>query len=251
MDAVSKDQKHSSYVARRIYQKQLSRDVAAQGKSCMEKIVGTEREEHTKQMANIVSEVTIPDSTAVADEIETTDDNTIIDVEEVMSIMNATSLFPKEETELLQEVTSAGIGSRTSDDVMSLCGTRTVTTATATQPPTTVAVNTSTVISHSMPTTSSAPDAVIQHEDMGVEVKKELAEEEVARTSIQKRFCPEEDKTLKAGIAKHGLGKWSIMLKDNTLSFHTSRTRHALRMRADTLGLSKRKKSGRRTKTAE
>ncbi len=30
MEAISKDQKHSSYVARRIYQKKLSRDVAAQ-----------------------------------------------------------------------------------------------------------------------------------------------------------------------------------------------------------------------------
>ena len=31
MEAVSKDQKHSSYVARRIYQKKLSREVAEQG----------------------------------------------------------------------------------------------------------------------------------------------------------------------------------------------------------------------------
>ena len=57
MDAISKDQKHSSYVAKRVYQKRLSREVATEGKSCMEKIVGTERDDHTKQLASILGDL--------------------------------------------------------------------------------------------------------------------------------------------------------------------------------------------------
>ena len=53
-DAISKDQKHSSHVAKRIYQKQLSREIAVSGKACMEKIFGKERDEHTKDFASSV-----------------------------------------------------------------------------------------------------------------------------------------------------------------------------------------------------
>ena len=54
-DTISKDQKHSSYVAKRVYQKQLSRQVAVGGKACMEKILGKGRDEHTKDFASSVS----------------------------------------------------------------------------------------------------------------------------------------------------------------------------------------------------
>ena len=83
---------------------------------------------------------------------------------------------------------------------------------------------------------------------MDLEVKKELMESENASALCQKRFCPEEDNALKEGIRKHGLGKWAIMLKDTSLKFSPSRTRDALRMRADTLGLSKNKRNTRKNK---
>ena len=86
-------------------------------------------------------------------------------------------------------------------------------------------------------------------EEMDLEVKKELMEGENASPLCQKRFCPEEDNVLKEGIKKHGLGKWSVMLKDTSLKFSPSRTRDALRMRADTLGLSKNKRNTRKNKT--
>lgn len=38
--------------------KKLSRDVAAQGKSCMQKIVGTGRHNHTRQLASSIAEIT-------------------------------------------------------------------------------------------------------------------------------------------------------------------------------------------------
>ena len=77
---------------------------------------------------------------------------------------------------------------------------------------------------------------------LSVKVKKEVAENEADRAHFQKRFCLDEDAALKEGIEKYGLGKWSVMLKDKTLNFHPNRTRDALRVRADTLGLSKKKK---------
>ena len=68
MKAISADQKHSSYVAKRIYQKKLSRDIAHQGKTCMKKIRGNQGEEHTKEMANLVSEESSPDIVLMEEE---------------------------------------------------------------------------------------------------------------------------------------------------------------------------------------
>ena len=50
-EVVSKDQKHSNYIARRSYQKQLSREVATAGVECMRELVGKEREVHTSELA--------------------------------------------------------------------------------------------------------------------------------------------------------------------------------------------------------
>lgn len=54
-DIITKDQKHSSNVAKRIYKKMLSRDVATRGAECMEKMVGPARSEHTKGLAESLS----------------------------------------------------------------------------------------------------------------------------------------------------------------------------------------------------
>ena len=55
-EIISKDQKHSSHVAKRIYKKVLSRDVAVKGMKCMEKITGKGREEHSKELASILTQ---------------------------------------------------------------------------------------------------------------------------------------------------------------------------------------------------
>ena len=54
-ETISKDQKHSSYVAKRSYQKYLSRQVALEGRACMQKIVGVERDQHTKTLASSIN----------------------------------------------------------------------------------------------------------------------------------------------------------------------------------------------------
>ena len=234
MDTVSKDQKHSSYVAKRIYQKKLSRDVATQGRSCMQKIVGKERDAHTKEIASIINGSLSSDSMIRATEEDpcTSNSSPVIDVEEIMSIISGTTLQTKNEEE------TCGDGG---DPVIEPLPTDVITSAVVMTSEPTVNIVRST-------RTASQKDQ-IGAEEMDLEVKKELMEGENASPLCQKRFCPEEDNALKEGIKKHGLGKWSVMLKDTSLKFSPSRTRDALRMRADTLGLSKNKRNTRKNKT--
>ena len=51
---ITKDQKHSSYVARRSYQKKLSREIASHGAEAMKDLVGEEGGNHTKELASKV-----------------------------------------------------------------------------------------------------------------------------------------------------------------------------------------------------
>ena len=197
MEAVSKDQKHSSYVARRIYQKKLSREVAEQGRSCMEKIAGMGRNEHTKVMAN-----NIANDALSAERSGSTD---IPEVEEVMSLDGGDNILPKEEEASIEI-----------------------------QPIPTV---------HSLQDVENPPQ-------ISIEVKKEL-QQDFLEGAVQKRFSAAEDTVLREGIKKYGLGKWSEMLKDSTLKFHPRRTRDSIRVRADTLGLTKKKVRKSRRKNAQ
>ena len=293
MKAISADQKHSSYVAKRIYQKKLSRDVALQGNTCMKKITGKVRDEHTKEMASLVSnpsceeiiqmeEETDPqtnDHTAgekivvvgndkveemvdlVAREFPTEivqmDEDVVTndEVEEVLSVLSLTELKTKEEevaeeeeeeedkekeancslmkpgySTIAEEVTSVS----THTDQESTSRSNSVPAGVSDPGPSTYR--------HCKNTRLSALTDMPQISDISVEVKKELVDNEGCRGLVQKRFSPQEDTVLKEGIKKHGLGKWSLMLKDKSLNFHPARTRDSIRVRADTLGLTKKKK---------
>jgi hypothetical protein len=243
MNAVSKDQKHSSYVAKRIYQKKLSRAVAAQGRSCMEKIVGVERKAHTREIASIINDVQSSDLPTVTPEDgpSTSGSNTGNDVEEILSIISGTTLHAKDEAELSfsdeeGEIESSLIPSSSTDTMKTETNTSVVGLKSMSVAP---------VTRSTRRTTQKDQTAT---EEMELEVKKELVEGEVASPLCQRRFCPKEDSALKEGIKKYGLGKWSVMLKDTSLNFSSSRTRDALRMRADTLGLSKNKRKNRKKK---
>ena len=73
-ETISKDQKHSSYVAKRAYQKTLCRDVAVNGRECMQKLSGKGRDDHTNALATSLSKVTlsrksIPNDTCIDTEM--------------------------------------------------------------------------------------------------------------------------------------------------------------------------------------
>ena len=78
-----------------------------------------------------------------------------------------------------------------------------------------------------------------------IEVKKEELQNALTPGARFIRYTPEEDSFLRDGVKKYGLGRWSHILKDSEYTFHASRTRDSLRMRAETIGLSKKKKSKR------
>ena len=252
MKAISADQKHSSYVARRIYQKKLSRDVAVQGKTCMKKITGTQRDVHTREMADLIGAGSSPETVQIAEDGDPLEDNgedvdgvtapvvTGDEVEEVLSIL--TVLDTKQEGEEEEDEASVVVKS----DLKSVADSG-------------GSVSLSADVSNPGPSTSrqstrstrSSPSEMPQCSNMSVDVKKEYAEDQVDCCLVQKRFSLEEDAVLKEGIKKHGLGKWSVMLKDKTLNFHPARTRDSIRVRADTLGLTKgkgkKKKNNNRT----
>jgi hypothetical protein len=257
MKAISADQKHSSYVARRIYQKKLSRDVAVQGKTCMKKITGNQRDEHTKEMASMVSDDSSPEVVQMAeDDVPLEDDGDVADngtapmvtsddVEEVLSVLSLTGLDTKEEEDEEEEEANLVIESKTELTSVSIdCRTESRVDSVSTG----VSKPGPSSSRHSTRTRRKAQSDMPQCSDLSVEIKKEFAEDEVDRGLVQKRFSPEEDSVLKEGIKKHGLGKWSVMLKDKTLNFHPARTRDSIRVRADTLGLSKQKNKKKKSK---
>ena len=75
-EIVSKDQKHNSRVAQVYYQKKLSRDIAEQGKKCVDKMAGDSRVTVNESIKNVLSDIEINknsyDLTFLPDEISTT-----------------------------------------------------------------------------------------------------------------------------------------------------------------------------------
>ena len=56
-EIISKDQSHSSDVAKRFYRKHSSRDIATQGKMCIKKMVGNSRTHEEKKLSNLLSTI--------------------------------------------------------------------------------------------------------------------------------------------------------------------------------------------------
>ena len=69
---VSRDQKHNSNMAKVVYQKKLAREVADEGRACVKKLVGDKAENHTVQLAGLLSqsEASSSSSTQIDDVIE-------------------------------------------------------------------------------------------------------------------------------------------------------------------------------------
>ena len=217
-DAISKDQKHSSHVAKRIYQKQLSREIAVSGKACMEKIFGKERDEHTKDFASSVckeksryNEKKGQTSSTYLPQLLLTPSSS--NVNKVIDNDGLVCRSQRVEREVVVEIKD--------DDEEPLPG------------------NTGSL---HYKTTDDCLASTISPLNIDVEVKREEAEENVrdGPTSM-KRFSAEEDKNLRLGVAKHGSSSWSKILHDKDYQFKPSRNRDSLRMRAKTLRIIKKR----------
>lgn len=283
-EIVSKDQKHGSAVARRIYQKRLSRDVAAEANQCMVKMVGLHGQNHTKELAASMS--------GSVQQAGTSQCTNVIDIENGKECDSGLPHTPA----------SHGIEMGSSDSALAVAATSDINepippvtdeTTPLADSPITINIDTInidelcdekevvactdddvkilekaedlslTTEKHSdglnMPASESNPCSSSSQPEQGqsgslsidaekslvtrddIDVKKEELENEISRGLKLKRFTYQEDTYLKQGVTKHGLGRWSRILKDADYTFHQGRTRDSLRMRADTLKLTKKK----------
>ena len=230
-EIISKDQKHSSDVAKLCYRKQLSRDVATRGKQCMAKIVGEARTETTEQLANIISDINknsmefdqsvIDKARNILQPIVVGDTITPVADKLCGETSNTTMLLHNDVNSFEPDVNPEQIdvmitGSRSGE----YKGSRKAKIASVT------------------PCSSSSQVKAITND---VEVKKEEAQQQLRSSGKSKRFTLDEDRYLNLGMEKYGKGSWSLILNDSNFNFHSSRSRDSLRMRAETLRHKKRK----------
>ena len=319
-ETISKDQKHSSYVAKRSYQKQLSRQVALEGMACMQKIVGVARDQHTKTLASSIvvaheandapgpsnvlntcsplsTRITSP-CTSLGSVHVSSDCERDVPKRSIANNVHTPSSVPSTPVDITDRFDAGVILLHSSTDceekVVSTDSEEDVSTMSISQdvqipsslPSIPVDETHHSAAVHSLVHSSTnceekalpgcLPSYVVETSDVShaivvdttpssstmdtnvgetidsttnieeLEIKKEELEKELLDKGTRlKRFSIEEDNCLKQGIAKYGVGKWVQILKDKCFTFHSSRTRDSLRVRADTLGISK-KKNGRK-----
>ena len=262
-ETISKDQKHSSNVAKRIYQKRLSREVAVEGKACMQKMVGTHGQEHSRQLAASLRETftqvdggecstsTTTSQVATSQTLRLSSDDElvceeIVDDEKVVRSEGTVDVVDQLAPEM--EVLSKQTAGHISESELSTEGRKESSPTPACSgsvadaidvegtdvPVSTISLTSACDVRNKDQTPQIPPD--------DLEVKKEELEKELTRGTRLLRFTIEEDSFLRQGFQKYGKGKWSHILKDKELKFHSSRTRDSLRMRADTIGITGKKK---------
>ena len=296
-EALSKDNKHSSQVAKRIYQKRLSRHVAEDGLKSVRKLVGVGRDEHNNVLAKSLTISDDEPNESAAYEIENTDgdqkeltdveiqelsltdvdkppateveiqDISVTDVDKPPTTDTPSADAFEFQTEQVQDSLETTLLMSTSSDettqspdilsdvVVEMAKEGSITTVSSNSVTTSQCLSSQqlSVGSITVPVVSLQPipkpmikeiSTVAQVFD--VEVKKEEAQRQVDETPRLLRFTPDEDLYLKQGITKYGLGHWSKILKDKDFKFHNGRTRDTLRVRADTLGMTKKKRKSSR-----
>ena len=226
-DVVSKDQKHSSQVAKRIYQKRLSREVAAEARTCLQKLTGSEKEAHTQTLATSLARHTdVPCSSRDFQPIATT---------ATVEVRNGTDTSC-DEMDDAHEIIDVPMDEETEPVAVQYTAPTEVHTATSLNTSSNQKESDVSNTSNKSPSTKAQVSLPLAE----VEVKKEEVEKEMADGLRLKRFSSDEDAALKEGVVKYGYGMWRQILKDATLNFHPLRTRDSLRMRAKTLKLNTR-----------
>ena len=201
---ITKDQKHSSYIARRYYQKSLSRNVAEEGASAMKELVGDGRDKHTGILAEALrGAVALPTRNVV--------DN-----------LPASSQAQSDQDEVVEIGVDSSVGDVVNDPKILI-------------EPLQMGKEPAAVSEH---LSSNVDSQLISKDD--IEVKKE----ELKSGKRFLTFTTEEDKFLREGFAKYGksMKKWADILKDKDYQFQEGRTRDSLRVRATSLGLDKSKR---------
>ena len=236
-EMLSKDQRHSSLVAKRVYQKRLSRDVAKDGLTCLRKLVGTHREEHNSSIAQSLNE-----SNTHSDE-ELTDNTRVYHTAEGGST-SPIILLEENDEDAVEDCSSRDDSKLvTSSSLVDLMTTSVQSSVTISQCLAVTSLSPVDTYVNPIPATTFTYDkGQTSSEGLDLELKKEEAEQQVADGPKLLRFTPEEDEFLRKGTKKYGLSQWSKILKDPEYTFHNSRTRDSLRVRAETKGITQRRR---------
>jgi hypothetical protein len=201
---ISQDQKHSSQVAARSYQKRLSRDVAMRGKECMEKMLGESRTASTGRLSQILQT-----TEHCINEI----DETVIDLTKRILSADVSTDNP-----------SPSASSVSSDELSSSS-----TGKYSTSEPEVSQVPEMERCSDENTTHATLPSWPAGSQDV-IDVKVEESTERRCKRR-KKKFTKEEDQNLLKGLLKHGKGHWHKFLKDSSLKFDPCRDKDSLRMR--------------------
>jgi len=269
-DSISEDQKHSSTVAKVFYKKKQSRNVALEGKRCMEKMLGDTRLNENNRMSSVLSELNhlnkklvnrdnsvnykLPHvSTNFSPFIKrneyctntkppVTNEDTIKQTPCLQTNhQNMDFAIQTERKSSSQMLTdSSCYSSYESCSVSQMESILQETEKLLGKPIPTKAKNRQEEDFQVQITGSISGDDIMDETVRydprcisNVEIKREVVSKETAKAIQNIAFTKEEDKDLRRGIQKYGVKSWAAILKDKELKFHRSRTRDSLRMRAN------------------
>lgn len=227
-EMITEDQKHSSTVAKIFYKKKHSRNVATAGKMCMDKMVSGIRDTPNNSISHVLQ--SIENITNSFDQTVLKKSENLIEQSNYSSstITSASKCLPEdpyvnENAAVTNESANEVQPVIVNDPIASTFPDSTDLTITRTFEP--ISINTPNQIGNDVP---------LNIHDMP-SIKKESSQKRVKQSNPKTiKFTNEEDLALKRGIAKYGRKSWSLILKDKSFNFHSSRTRDSLRMRADT-----------------
>jgi len=248
-DATRVEPMENEQVARKMYPKRLSRELASDNRSCTQKVSVTEKEQHNSKMATSVSDGSSKPGCSKdylnvsSGGKQNTSQPTKISItktassEEVHNQSEET--FPYDDATLTEAMDT--------EPENEVCEVIDVTTE--------AHLNMGSIKSRPNTSINNQPSADVKTEDEyegmtqpniesainlpAKEVKVENIERQLSDNTRLKRFTIEEDRFLRDGVSKYGYGMWKDIFKDKDFTFHPSRTRDSLRMRAKTLKIKK------------
>ena len=208
-ETVSKDQKHSSMVAKRVYVKRKSREVAVESQQALKKLKGrdgVDKHDHLVSSQLLVLRASEENAVQISDESGGEEEG---DGDEVRA--EVTTAIPIEQADPVADPVASVI----------------------------------TISSETEGDTLEAKEQDTEPKSDESEYSVEIKKEDTARGMVNVKFTDQEDKYLAAGVRKFGPSNWSKILSCPDYKFHPSRTRDKLRMRAKTKKLVPAKKANR------
>ena len=251
-ETISEDQKHSSTVAKIYYKKKQSRNVALEGKRCMEKMLGDTRNDRNNDITTVLSELKTLNSRFINDPVIQKSSEIIcnnhfssitpfyseLSDDESHNQLNPfainTSPYGGESSCTITKAPDFGILAKAQNLLSSIPETPNLTQNDDADFELEI---TETISPAQIP--SRSQEYSKSEISSSVEIKREVAAIVTKRPSKNVKFTIEEDRFLKQGITKYGLKSWSLILKDKEYNFHKCRTRDSLRVRADSIGFKK------------